>query len=656
MSEQRKVLPFGLKDLREASQPDRHKISAFQVAPTRKTAFEKAKEQAQQKADREAAETAAAYQDFIAEYGADDDKRYGHDSHRRDQVDRRHQDRGLRANEPSLKRNHDEYAGNHDRQQHLPSGFDGNDSEEEEKERRRLKLKSSANFLNELKQTNRKRELLDSRNQDHRIQDTYNVSSTSSRGQSTTQRSSEKAEPSSNVAHVETSRYVTDSPRTETPDQSEEEESSDEIDFYRTRPSSMTAKQPLGKISKAHLQFLLKNTTARRGSIARVTAFAMTHASSAEHIAEMICDSVELAGMDWKLAIARLWCVSDILHNSWIPIPNVWKYRSHFEMALVKVFGALKEVGETIESRIRKENFRRLVTANLEIWSTWICFSDGVVDQFLNAFDDKKIEEEVVEEAKQQKKSGGWKKFEDSATDNNTSGMNHIDVDGEAIDLDGEEIDLEAGTSISCDATNSTGIIQQREVEQAVDRDHYKDSSREKPVITVPKIKLSFGKIKLPARVKRDLSGLSESDAQAEVQAGDYSPQFTEGDQVASGGAPESTGSEHDTTAGSINDLRAYEQLEKESNVQRNLAQVNSRPMSQDAWSKKEGQYRESSGEEVSQRVYQGQDDKDAGIGEKSHGQSESEQSLDSTMTSRQDVRDASKDRKRQRRSAADFM
>lgn len=67
--ERKTVLPFGLKDLKPASRVDEHKLSAFQIAPAKKNALEKAKEKAQRKTEREAAETAAVLEEFQAEYG-----------------------------------------------------------------------------------------------------------------------------------------------------------------------------------------------------------------------------------------------------------------------------------------------------------------------------------------------------------------------------------------------------------------------------------------------------------------------------------------------------------------------------------------------------------------------------------------------------------
>lgn len=65
----------------------------------------------------------------------------------------------------------------------------------------------------------------------------------------------------------------------------------------------------------------------RRGAIARGMVYAMERADAAEEIVDLIIASLvsEKGGLQKK--IARLYLVSDILHNSSSGRANVWKYR-----------------------------------------------------------------------------------------------------------------------------------------------------------------------------------------------------------------------------------------------------------------------------------------------------------------------------------------
>ncbi|CCG84458.1 protein of unknown function [Taphrina deformans PYCC 5710] len=508
-SENKKVLPFGLKDTKAGSQLNPHKITAFEVAPTRKTAFEKSREEAQRKAEREAAETAAALQDFEAEYGAEEDTK-SRDSSNQNEAPR-----------PSRETSHGRDVKKRQRfepEQRRKRGNDddesGMDSETEERERRRIKLKSGSHFLDELKQTNRRtgRPVYQDRN--------YQANSHAPAPRSDSNVRPPLARQDSAKSVQETKAAVNEA----------EDESGDDVDYYRTKISSMHVDEPLNRIHQAKLKFLLDTTTARRGSIARVTAFAMTHASSIDEISTKICDSVAEPGNDWKICVARLWCISDILHNSWIPIPNVWKYRNAFEERLEAVLKSMRQLGDSIESRIRCENYRRLVEGVLQVWSTWICFSNGFVDKLYDAFDDTPEEtEEVVEAPKEAKKSRGWKTIGTTTTEDPsaTGDATHnnepeaepsaaVELDGEAIDLDGEAVDLDGQEIDLDDIPQGRQITQGSETVKTYISEPIQTSRGSPPmsatatttatvptntsVSAAPKIKMSFGKFSIPKR------------------------------------------------------------------------------------------------------------------------------------------------------------
>lgn len=476
-----------IEEQKNSSTPvDYHKLAAFKVAPVRKTAFEKAKEQAQVKADREAAETAAVYEDFVAEYAPAeitkspiyerDSRSQSHSGRNVNQQNYRKRGRGEIQESPNEDFHH--------------RNLDEGNSEDEERERRRIRLKSSANFLNELKEKNRKRDYMQP--PEHERLDpnphygSFQSSEHRSQGQSTMKQSPAHAESASD----------------------EDEVSSDDINHYTSKSSITSATRPLNSMNKARLKFLLDTTTARRGSIARVTAFALTHASSIPEICDTICGSVHASGLEWKASIARLWCISDILHNSWLPIPNVWKYRTQMEERLSTVFEKLRDIGAQIESRIRNENFKRLVVSVLDLWNTWICFSEGAVDRFYDSFEDKKLEStNDNSDSKEQKKAANWKKLASAPADAQQDGV-PVDLDGEAIDLDGEEFDLD-GDSVELDAPNdpkpttTTTVVQPiPQITKSTSIPETQSDERPAVLASMPKIKMSFGKTKLPARPK----------------------------------------------------------------------------------------------------------------------------------------------------------
>ncbi|CAO3635251.1 unnamed protein product [Mucor hiemalis] len=87
------------------------------------------------------------------------------------------------------------------------------------------------------------------------------------------------------------------------------------------------SKGSLGQIAKQRLAVLLKEVTFQRGTIARTMAFAIDHSDAAVEIVDILCNSILLPDSPLSVKLARLYLISDILHNSSVHVSNAWKYR-----------------------------------------------------------------------------------------------------------------------------------------------------------------------------------------------------------------------------------------------------------------------------------------------------------------------------------------
>lgn len=98
-------------------------------------------------------------------------------------------------------------------------------------------------------------------------------------------------------------------------------------------------------------------------------------------MAELVCQSLQLDGTPVPRKIARLHLVSDILHNSASPLPNVWKYRLAFEKRLPAVFTHLNIVCQSLDAysgKISADVFKAQVHAVLDVWERWsVTFCSG---------------------------------------------------------------------------------------------------------------------------------------------------------------------------------------------------------------------------------------------------------------------------------------
>lgn len=58
------------------------------------------------------------------------------------------------------------------------------------------------------------------------------------------------------------------------------------------------------------------------------------------------------------MKLARLYLVSDILHNSSVHVSNAWKYRKEFEDQLPVVFDHFNGIYRSINARLKAEQVR----------------------------------------------------------------------------------------------------------------------------------------------------------------------------------------------------------------------------------------------------------------------------------------------------------
>ncbi|ODN74694.1 hypothetical protein L202_07026 [Cryptococcus amylolentus CBS 6039] len=266
-----------------------------------------------------------------------------------------------------------------------------------------------------------------------------------------------------------------------------------------------TSKGKLGRLAKRRFEAMLRVISGKRGEIARAMEFALTHAEAADEVAETIVQSLIIPSTPVPRKLARLHLISDILHNSASPLPNVWRYRQAFEARLPPVWAHLKGVETSLEAykgRISADVFGKSVGSVLDIWERWIVFNTETAELFrallsghisldsltrtpqgmwvdkavLEAQDEakrQKAEEErrareKKEEADQRFNSGGFKSSfkrvdPSSNAGESTSLENHPaaeqdldgeameDLDGEEMGLDGEEMDLDGEPLVSED-------------------------------------------------------------------------------------------------------------------------------------------------------------------------------------------------------------
>jgi U2-associated protein SR140 len=139
--------------------------------------------------------------------------------------------------------------------------------------------------------------------------------------------------------------------------------------------------------------------------------------------------------------LARLYLVSDILHNSSSTMHHAWKYRLAFESRLPRVFIHLNAIYRSFPGRMQAENFRVLVTDVTNAWENWLVFTPSSLEsmQRLLVEGEPEVKEVTPVEADDQ---GG----KEGATGGKPSGFRAVGSGGAFVpvvktdDIDGQPI------------------------------------------------------------------------------------------------------------------------------------------------------------------------------------------------------------------------
>lgn len=467
MNDHKPVLPFGLKEIKPLTVLDPHKLSTFDLAPSKKNAFEKAKEKAQQKAEEEAAATAAALEEFEAEYGKTEVVAADDPAPRRFKSGARYlkelKSSKQRTYEPEQKENPPVLVSG------LPHGTTQSSLLEllskygEVKSVNLQRTKATCSFATPENAVAAKAGL-DGRYMGEGCRLSlelgkdinYNDDTLPFGAQPKVVNLARMAPPSARKVregqalevhvqrptNLEATRRIhrviqhvlehgppfeallrrreTHNPDYEFLFSRDSDDSryyswmlylayqSEDVDtpraeqyLYNTNIAWYPPQEDTGlpHDTRVQLWHYLRTITPQRRSIARITGLAMTNTHATDEIAEIMCASVCSPSVPWKTTIARVWAISDVLHNSALPIPDAWRFRKSFETRLVSVFTELRSLGDAIESRIRRENFKRLVNNIIQVWANWVCFEKDVIEDFRKAYNLDDIESSHEESA-----------------------------------------------------------------------------------------------------------------------------------------------------------------------------------------------------------------------------------------------------------------
>ncbi|RAL65180.1 hypothetical protein DID88_001286 [Monilinia fructigena] len=252
---------------------------------------------------------------------------------------------------------------------------------------------------------------------------------------------------------------------------SDEDDSGDEsarrppIDPNTLNEDGKAYLNPLEKAKLTHLLSRLPTSTGklRKGDVARVTAFAISHAGRGayEVVSEIVGDDNEDGAEEEDTSSASLiglYIISDILSSSSTSgVRHAWRYRQLFEqeMRKKKMFEGLGRMERKMKwGRLRAEKWKRSVGNVLGLWEGWCVFPQESQEEFGRVFrepplsaEELKEQEEKAKEEKNKEKSK-WKAVEVAPKEKVKEESDGVDLDGEPMVEDDEDVDGDDGENM----------------------------------------------------------------------------------------------------------------------------------------------------------------------------------------------------------------
>lgn len=154
--------------------------------------------------------------------------------------------------------------------------------------------------------------------------------------------------------------------------------------FYEKAPNlslldDSRAKGSLGEAKREMLGDQLRNLDPTKKRIGSLMMFCINHSDAAKEIIDDIYESLRLLETPFQKKIARLFLISDILHNCSAAVTNASFYREGFQVKLIPIFEHLREYLINIEDRYKADKFKQKVLTVLGAWKEWTLYEDEFV-------------------------------------------------------------------------------------------------------------------------------------------------------------------------------------------------------------------------------------------------------------------------------------
>lgn len=143
--------------------------------------------------------------------------------------------------------------------------------------------------------------------------------------------------------------------------------------------------RPLTEIERVSFMNILRQLNRKRHTIREAMAFCLDNSYKCTEIVEIISESLTISHTHVEKKLARLYLVSDILHNSQAMIKYASAYRSEFQKRMREIFSSVKECYDKLDDKTDtginlKNDFEISVKSVLRVWDRWSLFPAHFVE------------------------------------------------------------------------------------------------------------------------------------------------------------------------------------------------------------------------------------------------------------------------------------
>lgn len=145
-------------------------------------------------------------------------------------------------------------------------------------------------------------------------------------------------------------------------------------------------KGSLSNAQRGRLESMIRNMTPERERIGEAMVWCIEHADAAEEICQCLTEALTNNNTAMPKKIARLYLVSDILHNCSVKVSNASFYRKGFQAKLAEIFEGLHIAYNLVESRLRAEQVKQRIMQCCRAWEDWAIYPHEFLIHLQNLF------------------------------------------------------------------------------------------------------------------------------------------------------------------------------------------------------------------------------------------------------------------------------